>query len=127
MSKTLKLKKVNKSFIPEPISRILGFPLYILHIHILLDLLDLYIVQYYLSLPLLLYNIVHGQDYITSKKHVIWFFSASPLWTVWRKTRVQSGLKYCCCLLLVSRCALPIEYTHFLSFEGWWWAKLLTI
>ena len=43
MSKNLKLKKVIKSFVPEPISRISGFPIYILHIHILVDLVDLYV------------------------------------------------------------------------------------
>ena len=40
MSKNLKLKKVNKSFIPEPISCISGFPMYISRIHILVDLVD---------------------------------------------------------------------------------------
>ena len=45
MSKNLELKKVNKSFVPEPISCILGFPMYISHIRILVVFLDLYILQ----------------------------------------------------------------------------------
>ena len=48
MSKNLKLKKVNKSFIPEPKKKVVkcfacvsGFPMYISYIHILVDLGDL--------------------------------------------------------------------------------------
>ena len=40
MLKNLRLKKVNKSFLPEPISCISGFPMSISRIHILVDLLD---------------------------------------------------------------------------------------
>ena len=40
MSKNPKLKKVIKSFVPEPISCISRFPMYILCIHILVDLVD---------------------------------------------------------------------------------------
>ena len=40
MSKNLKLKNVIKSFVPEPISCILEFPLYVSRIHILVVFLD---------------------------------------------------------------------------------------
>ena len=48
MSKNLKLKKVNKGFVPEPISFISWFPMYISRIHILVDLADpLYVTVFY--------------------------------------------------------------------------------
>ena len=47
-AKNLKLKKVMKSFVPEPISCISGFPMYISRIHIKLDLVDPYIYYNYL-------------------------------------------------------------------------------
>ena len=43
VSKNLKLKKVNKSFVPEPISCFSRFPMFISRIHILVNLVDLYI------------------------------------------------------------------------------------
>ena len=45
MTKNLKLKKVIKSFVPEPIASFFRIPMSISHIHILFVFLDLYILN----------------------------------------------------------------------------------
>ena len=52
MSKNLKLKKVNKSFVPEPISCNSGFPMSISHINIWLG----YIVTDQMSITFMMGN-----------------------------------------------------------------------